>query len=60
MKAKAVVPVFPSVAVTSPMLMRGSSSTMVPTPWPSAMDRVGRAAEVDGEGLVRLRRGGRR
>ena len=27
----------PSVLVTSLMLMRGSSSTMVPTPWPSAM-----------------------
>ena len=27
----------PSVLVTSLMLMRGSSSRMVPTPWPSAM-----------------------
>ena len=27
----------PSALVTSLMLMRGSSSTMVPTPWPSAM-----------------------
>ena len=27
----------PSFLVTSLMLMRGSSSTMVPTPWPSAM-----------------------
>ena len=36
-KVAARVPVLPSVTVASPMLMRGSSSTMVPTPWPSAM-----------------------
>ncbi len=30
------MPVLPSVTVTSLMLMRGSSSRMVPWPWPSA------------------------
>ena len=48
-KVNSVVwPFFPSALVTSLMLMRGSSSTMVPTPWPSAM-----AALV---GLLRLTR----
>ena len=37
MKVASVVPVLPSVTVTSLMLIRGSSSRMVPTPWPSAM-----------------------
>ena len=50
----------PSVLVTSLMLMRGSLSRMVPMPWPSAMSRVGRGAEVDDEGLGRFRRAGRR
>jgi hypothetical protein len=36
-KVALVLPVFPSVTVLSPMLIRGSSSTMVPIPWPSAM-----------------------
>ena len=34
---RVVWPFLPSALVTSLMLMRGSSSTMVPTPWPSAM-----------------------
>ena len=49
------VPVLPSVTVTSLMLMRGSSSRMVPTPWPSAMIALVGAAQVDEERLVRLR-----
>ena len=50
----------PSFMVTSLMLMRGSSSTMVPTPWPSAMVALVRVAQVDEEGLVRLGERGRR
>ena len=60
MKVAARVPVLPSVTVTSLMLMRGSSSRMVPTPWPSAMVALVGAAQVDEERSRSARRGGRR
>ena len=54
-KTNSVVPELPSFLDTSPMLIRGSSSTMVPTPWPSAMTAPPVAlAQVDHERLVRL------
>ena len=57
---RVVWPNLPSFFVTSLMLIRGSSSTMVPTPWPSAMVALVGAAQVDEEGLVRLAAVGRR
>ena len=54
MKVALTVPVLPSVTVTSLMLSEGagSSSRMVPRPWPSAMVALTGRCEVDQEGLV--------
>ena len=48
------LPFLPSFLVTSLMLMRGSSSRMVPIALAVGDGRVRRAAEVDDEGLGRL------
>ena len=60
MKVKGVVPESPSWADTSLMLMRGSSSTMVTTAWPSAIFAPFAPLKVDEEVLVGLQRVGRR
>ena len=52
----ATVPALPSVTVTSLIESAGggSSSVIVPTPWPSAIVALTGAAQVDEERLVRL------
>ena len=57
---RVVWPFLPSALVTSLMLMRGSSSRMVPDALAVGDDAVLAVAQVDDEGLVRLRRAGRR
>ena len=58
MNVAATVPALPSVTVTSLIESAGggSSSVIVPTPWPSAIVAFDGARQVDEERLVRSRR----